>query len=616
MARGKRWIVQFESLHGVACRVDIYDEGWTGSVTTLLGADNPFYYQEENDEDMLLTIRYRTGYLRLVCRDTDDFSELYPAQNTDRYIEFYYGSTLDFNGYIQAQDFGTEYAAPPYVVELPVISPLGLAAGTYFDANDFNPPRWMLWKDIVKASFDLLSANYDGFIFPQYIPGNSPAKITALYLNSLTFCPFGDNFDKSSSTQTIKEVYEPKSVKDALDMICTGFGCILHDAPGHPVFQRIDYTGNYVSFSLTQGGYENVITPQVTALPDCATMAGDDGKTTTVMPVSDIKVDYDGDEIDSVMNFDFCRAYDRTGTAYPGWLLVTNMPFSGINEFVFSGSRPDVNISLNQDGIIAKNTIALAAYGQDSLAEAIMFRPAENSAWGNNYLLAKLTFYIYNGEDFRIKFSHHYGESIDQMNNPSYGFFGYASLMVKLTSGGSTLESKTFSSGEDQCVISHGGNAVPYPLTVEFYVTSIDRWMHVITDVRLERYETAVRRYIYANQDVYRNEYHIRGGMGNEYAEITRGTSIYCRTVNRMIPGNIIDGYDQGYITDLEPKYPYMIVAQELLTIPLTLNSHISPANIYCDKYTEWSDDTTQRRIIARSFEPWNDKTTLMLHSY
>ena len=42
MARGKRWTVPFVSLSGIECRVDIYDEGWTGEVTTLQGAASPF----------------------------------------------------------------------------------------------------------------------------------------------------------------------------------------------------------------------------------------------------------------------------------------------------------------------------------------------------------------------------------------------------------------------------------------------------------------------------------------------------------------------------------------------------------------------------------------------
>ena len=62
MARVKRWTVPFMSFNGTSCHVDIFDEDWTGSVTTLIGAANPFEYEEDNDEDLLNgVLRYRSG---------------------------------------------------------------------------------------------------------------------------------------------------------------------------------------------------------------------------------------------------------------------------------------------------------------------------------------------------------------------------------------------------------------------------------------------------------------------------------------------------------------------------------------------------------------------------
>ena len=66
MALGKRWSLTFKSLNNVECNVYIYDEGWTGAVTALIGADEPFFYQEDDDESLLTVLRYRTGYLRVV----------------------------------------------------------------------------------------------------------------------------------------------------------------------------------------------------------------------------------------------------------------------------------------------------------------------------------------------------------------------------------------------------------------------------------------------------------------------------------------------------------------------------------------------------------------------
>lgn len=633
MARGKRWTVPFESLNGVACRVDIYDDGWAGSVTTLLGADNPFYYQEDDDADMLETIRYRTGYLRLICREEDDFSALYPTLNTDRYIEFYYGNTLDFNGFIQAQDFGTDYAPTPYVVELPVMSPLGLASGTYFAAADFNPPSWKSIRQVIAASLGALNANFDGFVFPQYINSNNPAKITNLFLNSLAFCPFSDKFDKSNPSATPADVYNPKSVEEALNMICTGFGLILHDVPGRPVFQRIDYTGNYVDLNFSSS-YE-ILTPQEPALDDIATIAGDEGETSTVMPLADIKVGYGGDSVAETMNFSRCRG-DSRGSSIDNMELVTNIPAVATGEFTFpnvSAARPSINIGIDANGKIDTDTVALAAYGEGSLSEAILFRPGPTtSPWGSAYHLFTCVFYHWNGETSRLRFTHNYGESITNLDNPTPVIGSKPGIAVRISTGeGNSIYrytssgwtqntwsgySKQWVNGESDCEIgiSQLVHVPAYPLVVEFYsiTNNASTYMHAISDLRIELFNSATQEYLYKNNKNYKNEYTIRGNGGNEHGDVTRGSGIFCPGVNRIRYGSTITGADFVNISNMDPKYPYMLVAQRLLKLPVKL---YNPVNYY-DKYTVWGDDSTQWRLIARSFEPWNDKTTLLLHTY
>ena len=142
MARQIKWRLQFKSQNGTGCLVNIYEEGYTGSsadttktganvpfavesgVTALNGASDPFEYNEGDSEDLLNDIiRYRTGYIRVVEDNFGDLDEIFPSINTDRYVEFYYGDTLDFVGYIQAQAFDNEWAPGPRIVELPVIGP-------------------------------------------------------------------------------------------------------------------------------------------------------------------------------------------------------------------------------------------------------------------------------------------------------------------------------------------------------------------------------------------------------------------------------------------------------------------------------------------------------------
>ena len=196
MARVKRWTVPFMSFNGTSCHVDIFDEDWNGSVTTLIGAANPFEYEEDNDEDLLNgVLRYRSGYLRIVEETYGDLDALYPATNTDRYIEFYYGENLDFVGFIMAQEFDNDWVSGPRIIELPVISPLGLAAGTTLDWTQFvatgNVPSWFSIRMMINRALTALNAAYAGFYFPKYTSAESYSVVAdALYLNTLTVVPF------------------------------------------------------------------------------------------------------------------------------------------------------------------------------------------------------------------------------------------------------------------------------------------------------------------------------------------------------------------------------------------------------------------------------------------
>ena len=98
MARSIRWTIPFKSLNGTNCRIDIYDEGWSGGATELspnnvnapgYAADDPFMFEETFSNDLLSdVVRYKTGYIRMVELQKDSLSVLYPTSKFQRYVEF------------------------------------------------------------------------------------------------------------------------------------------------------------------------------------------------------------------------------------------------------------------------------------------------------------------------------------------------------------------------------------------------------------------------------------------------------------------------------------------------------------------------------------------------
>ena len=86
----KRWTLPFMSLNGSSCRVDIYDDEYTGNtVQELIGSDEPVVIEEDNTQDLLTVVRIKTGSMNILERYEGELDDIMPETATDRYIEIY-----------------------------------------------------------------------------------------------------------------------------------------------------------------------------------------------------------------------------------------------------------------------------------------------------------------------------------------------------------------------------------------------------------------------------------------------------------------------------------------------------------------------------------------------
>ena len=609
MARAKRWTVPFMSLNGTSCRVDIYDEDWTGSVTTLTGAANAFEYEEDDDEDLLNgVLRYRTGYLRIVEETYGALDNLYPATNTDRYIEFYYGTNLDFVGFIMAQDFESEWAPGPRVIDLSVVSPLGHAGGIDIDWQDFlidNTPSWRNLRYFIRKAFEALNGTYAGFYFPKmHSTEYNRFVMDELYLNTLTVVPFAGKYKKESSS--LEGIYDAKTVGDLLTMICTGFGLILHDGIDYPVFQRVDWQGDYIQCGLLdQSAYT---TEQgVTDMTSIAEVASAEGRKSVIQPMSKIEVTYDGDDGIPYMTMNRCHGSAK-GSALSGWNICSNSP--NIGDF---SSGWNTDIYLNPAGLIEEGKIALAAVGKESLSEMILYRAA--TSWSGAKYLGSYTFFEWIGKSGRLQFKFKFGMSIDHLDNEPYQNV-CPGIGVGIYHGSTQLVYSTFNNGSVDCELgfTYNYNGIPQPLRVLFYSTYHGNlWICSIGDVKIAPFETANDLYLERNYEPV--EYKIEGSPSFTDGSLTRGFGLEAPTTNRLrYNGSITEsGTITVQIKDNDPRYPYLTQKQNRLQIDVKTAAYQALPPWYMNRQTLWASNK-KWRCIARSFRPWDDICHLTFH--
>lgn len=255
MARAIKYRLQFKSLNGTGCLVNVYVEGATSSadetktganvpfsvetgVTELIGTADPFTFEEDDSDSLLDFIRTKTGYVNVVEQNVGDLDGLMPTNKTSHFVEAYYGSQKVFVGYLQPQTFDNDWAAGPLERSFPFTSPLGL-----LDDFKFTPPSspslvtmGSLMTEIVNG----LNAGYTHVISPK--PYNSYGDGISNYfpwdgkIFSLSMCPYNSDFGPLSQAA---DLYSPKTYKEFVEGICKCFGWLVHDDGTKIVFQDV-----------------------------------------------------------------------------------------------------------------------------------------------------------------------------------------------------------------------------------------------------------------------------------------------------------------------------------------------------------------------------------------
>lgn len=132
----KNYTIQFKSLRaGTTYIVNI--GGGTGTPVPLKAGANPFITQEDDDDDMFTPIRTQSGYMRIV----DDgyaadgvtpfnWKDMIPATDISRPVTLTANGTVVWQGFMQAQDFGSTLYGNPQEREFPIQCVLTVTQGT------------------------------------------------------------------------------------------------------------------------------------------------------------------------------------------------------------------------------------------------------------------------------------------------------------------------------------------------------------------------------------------------------------------------------------------------------------------------------------------------------
>lgn len=146
------WQVPFAGIDGGQYRVNILEDGYTGSIVTLTGGAQPFVTQENADEDVFTPLRGQTGFVRVVTSDLTLMEQIMPTNNTEKLVELRYGAndTLMWRGFLQSQAFTQPWDNNLRMLEFPVNSVLAALEDVEMSSS-MSAERGQLWPVLVEA---------------------------------------------------------------------------------------------------------------------------------------------------------------------------------------------------------------------------------------------------------------------------------------------------------------------------------------------------------------------------------------------------------------------------------------------------------------------------------
>ena len=140
------WQIPFKSLRsGTVYTVNIYDPNYShyAGHVMLKGGAQPCVTQEDDDEDFFANIRTQSGYIRIVDDGKDangntfNWKTFVPSTDTDRPVTITHmvsgSAVLDWQGFMQAQNFGATLFGNPQEKEYPIQCALTVLEGSDID---------------------------------------------------------------------------------------------------------------------------------------------------------------------------------------------------------------------------------------------------------------------------------------------------------------------------------------------------------------------------------------------------------------------------------------------------------------------------------------------------
>jgi len=262
MAKAVHWTVSFRSLKNIPYRVDIYDEGYSGSPVQLPGAREVFTTAEDASEDFFAPIRPQSGSLRLIDTDGTLLEQLIPANATARPVRLVNvnNDSVVWQGFLSPESYTQGYTSVTQELELPLISSLRAMC-----AEELTTLASMQFTSILAHFAHCLSSfnvkvDISGWFGNIYFP----TRYFAVMRDKKVFQNFAWSAEELTNQETVTVDVHSESINEVLSRICSFFGCVLRESGRNLYMTDVQCYGGAREYTYTS--YINLVAALVDQL--------------------------------------------------------------------------------------------------------------------------------------------------------------------------------------------------------------------------------------------------------------------------------------------------------------------------------------------------------------
>lgn len=240
MSKAVRWQVPFVSISGTKYRVDIYDEGYSGSPVQLLAGDQPFVTDEDASDDCFSPVRSQSGTLQ-VCTALPNggrisLDELLPANNIARPVRLINtdnSNAIEWQGFLSCEAYSQDYTGVAQNISLSLISILEAMDSVRITTSNFTSAmsgHVLLYYTLKKIETDCGLPCFASVAYSY-----ASWRILQKYFDPDLFFKTKEQI----SGGTTNYILEGMSCKELLSRLCTFMGWVCREQGTTVYFQRI-----------------------------------------------------------------------------------------------------------------------------------------------------------------------------------------------------------------------------------------------------------------------------------------------------------------------------------------------------------------------------------------